>query len=326
VISEVGFTVQLGVLICTRNRPEHLENLLQSLSNSSTKPKEIVLISSGTRVENIVSNFSKNLNLTHIHTEKSGQSNQKVIGFKSFKSNVDWVFFLDDDLLLKPDTINNAMRVINRNEGRNIGGIGAKILSLQNNSVSNESNSISKQVRRVGKIQSSGRATKYMFDQQIETEWLNGVSIWKYSNLAFYDLPILDSRYAAYEDVIFSSNIAKNSVLLYEPSIEVYEQINHSQKVINLSQFKYISLWTGYLVCIRDATKLNKFKILTFFRSIIFLKNIAKFERKSLSNLTNLALFTLKIFVLSNNKIDARNRIIQLINEEGISLNKFIRS
>jgi glycosyltransferase involved in cell wall biosynthesis len=84
---------QLGITICTRNRPQYLENLLQSISQSKTKPGQIVLVSSGEEIEKIVSLYSEFLNIKHIHTEKIGQSNQKVIGISSIDPDIDWVFF-----------------------------------------------------------------------------------------------------------------------------------------------------------------------------------------------------------------------------------------
>ena len=308
--------VNLGVLICTRNRPKYLENLLRSISDSNIKPKEIALVSSGIKVDDVVFKFSEVLNITHVHTEKSGQSNQKIIGFNSFKTQIDWVFFLDDDLLLMPETIYKAIQIISEIGDRNVGGIGTKIVSVDHKPISKKLhwNPIVK--KKIGKIQNSGRATNYMFDDRVETEWLNGVSIWRQKYLALYILPILDSRYAAYEDVNFSSKVAKHATLIFEPSLEVCEQVNHSQPVTNLSHFKYITLWSGFLVCNLESTNLLSYKILTFFRWIIFLKNMSKFKQSTLSSFLILNAFVFRIFKLSNNKRRASQAIIELIAKE----------
>jgi glycosyltransferase involved in cell wall biosynthesis len=314
--NEVAFTAQLGVLICTRNRPEYLENLLKSISDSYTKPKEIVLVSSGITVDEVVLKFTETLNITHVHTDKSGQSNQKIIGFNSFKTQIDWVFFLDDDLLLMPDTIYKSMQVISKIGDRNIGGIGTKIVSVDHKPISKKFdwNPIVK--NKIGKIQNSGRATNYMFNDRVETEWLNGVSIWRQKYLAMYNLPILDSRYAAYEDVNFSSKVAKHATLIFEPSLEVCEQVNHSQPVTNLSHFKYITLWSGYLVCNLESTNLLSYKLLTFFRWIIFLKNISRSKQRTLASFLILNAFVFRVFKLPNNKRRASRAIIELIAKE----------
>jgi glycosyltransferase involved in cell wall biosynthesis len=308
--------VQLGIIICTRNRPKFLENLLKSISESMVLPKQIVLVSSGIDIKEVVSIHSKNLNLKHIHTEKIGQSNQKVIGISSLDKEIDWIFFLDDDLMLKPNTISKALHVINRINDTKVGGIGARILPIQAKLPSKIFDQKYTNMKKIGGITKSGRATKYMFDKQIQTEWLNGAAIWRVNNLKYYDLPILNSRYAAYEDVNFSSSVAKHAYLLYDPTIEVIEQIDHSQAIINFSQFKYITLWTGFLVCNLDATTILRFKILTLIRSVLLVRTALRPKDRISLNLKSLFVFVFKILKLSPTKSEARKAIVALIDRE----------
>jgi glycosyltransferase involved in cell wall biosynthesis len=308
--------VQLGIIICTRNRPKFLENLLKSISESMVLPKQIVLVSSGIDIKEVVSIHSKNLNLKHIHTEKIGQSNQKVIGISSLDKEIDWIFFLDDDLMLKPNTISKALHVINRINDTKVGGIGARILPIQAKLPSKIFDQKYTNMKKIGGITKSGRATKYMFDKQIQTEWLNGAAIWRVNNLKYYDLPILNSRYAAYEDVNFSSSVAKHANLLYDPTIEVIEQIDHSQAIINFSQFKYITLWTGFLVCNLGTTKMLRFKFLTLIRSILLVRNALRPRDRISLNFNSLFVFVFEILRLSRTKSEARKEIVALIDRE----------
>ncbi len=262
--------VSLAIIICTRNRPEMLENLLKSILESFVKPDQIILVSSGTDVKSVVFNYTPSLNIKHLHTEKIGQSNQKVIGISSLDLEIDWVFFLDDDLELMPTTLTNAFLRIQRVQNDNVNGIGTRLIGK---SPKFQGVQIKQQNSRyqIGKIKPSGRASKYAFDSTTFTEWLNGVSIWRKNSLDQYTLPILNSKYAAYEDVIFSSNVSKNSQLIYDPEIKVLEQLSHTNIKLSFSQFKYISLWTGYLVCSRPDTKIVRYKCLTMFRAVKFL-------------------------------------------------------
>lgn len=299
----------LSIVICTRNRPVNLDRLLISIETSSLQPLEVIIVSSGNDISHVIYKHSSSINIKHLHTKLVGQSNQKKISFKYIHKQTSWVFFLDDDLEITPLTISEAIKCINKVAESNIAGIGVKLLPASGKSANNFS--ISCLNLKKGKIKKSGKALKYMFDKRIETEWLNGASIWRKSSLENYDLPILNSQYAAYEDVIFSSRVAKSSKLLYEPQIKVIEQISHSQISVNIMQFKFITLWTGYLVCNRDDSSLARFKILSLLRAINFKFKSMKFN--SDLNFYQLMIFLKEVMLISGSKVDAQKKILKMI-------------
>ena len=261
---------KLSLIICTRNRVDLLKNLLTSILDSQSQPHEVVIVSSGESIYELVNQYSGFLRLKHLHTEMIGQSNQKKLAFNLLDDDSNWVFFLDDDLELIPTTLTNVFLRIEQVQNENVYGIGARLIDKSSKFQelqARESNSR----RQIGKIKPSGRASKYAFNSIASTEWLNGASIWRKDCLDQYTLPILNSKYAAYEDVIFSSNVSKYSQLIYDPEIKVLEQLSHANVKLNLSQFKYISLWTGFLVCSRPDTRIDSYKCLTIFRAVKFL-------------------------------------------------------
>jgi glycosyltransferase involved in cell wall biosynthesis len=302
-------TSNLAIIICTRNRANSLELLLKSISQSIIKPAQIVLVSSGNDVSSVVSLFGQELNILHEHTEKIGQSNQKIIGIALLENKINWVFFLDDDLLLLSDTLNNALEKINDIGEKNIVGIGTQIISL-NNPISNESSRKNRFFkRRLGKILTSGRATSYQNSETVQTEWLNGASIWNKNVLREYQLPILNSKYAAYEDVIFSTKVNKSHKLVYEPQIKIIEQLSNGQMQPDISAYSYINLWTGYFVCIDSRTRLPSFKILVTFRFIRFFAQKFGFRSKNIKDINEAFILTCSLIRLPNNK----NRSIEII-------------
>jgi len=319
----IGFMVntarsnlKLGMIICTRNRPQFLENLLKSISKSTIKPEQIVLVSSGIDIVDVVSRYTESLNLKHIHTKKIGQSNQKVIGIASLPEAIQWVFFLDDDLLLLPDTISEALEKIHHVEGENVVGIGTQILPIHNtlNPDNHGKSKIPK--KKLGTISKSGRAISYQNTAETETEWLNGASIWNKKVLQDYQLPILDSRYAAYEDVIFSTKVNKIYKLIYEPQIKIVEQISHNDSKQNISAYSYINLWTGYFVCIDARTKLSNFKVLVILRFFKFLSQKIKSRNKESKDATKAFVLAFKLITLPNNKVKSKEIILKLIRNE----------
>jgi glycosyltransferase involved in cell wall biosynthesis len=246
---------QLSIIICTRNRPTLLANLLFSIEKSFLIPREIVVISSGEEITQTVKLFSHSLTIKHFHTELVGQSNQKKLAFQFLDDESQWVFFLDDDLLLMPNTINLILQKIDQINGKNIAGIGTQIMPLNKASTRNKIIKTSISKKRLGKILKSGRAVPYQSQIATSTEWLNGASIWKKEVLQKYQLPILDSKYAAYEDVIFSTEVNRSYELIYDPEIKIREQICHNKLQPNLSAFKYINFRVSVSVFHPVSTK-----------------------------------------------------------------------
>ena len=306
----------LGLVICTRNRAQYLSNLLQSISQSKTMPGQIMLVSSGEDVKKIVTLYSELLNIKHIHTEKIGQSNQKVIAISSLDADIDWVFFLDDDLLLLPDTIDFVLEKINQLIGKNVAGIGTQIMPLDIPLTPNKKDKRNISKKKLGKILKSGRALSYQGQIETNTEWLNGASIWKREVLQKYQLPLLDSKYAAYEDVIFSTEVNKSYELIYDPQIKIREQVSHNELQPNLSAFKYINLWTGYFVCTDSRTKLSSFKLLTILRLLKFSTQKLNVKQAQLNNFTEALKLTFLLIALPTDKVKSREIILNLIRRE----------
>jgi hypothetical protein len=292
-----------------------LNNLLNSVQLSKIKPDYIIIVSSGDDITRVIEVYEKSLEILHHHTDEVGQSNQKIIAIRMLKSDTNWVFFLDDDLELSPTSLNEAFRRIKLVKNENINGIGANIVNRSLNSQQLRRGKFQSK-KQVGKIKASGRATKYAFHDVAYTEWLNGASIWRKECLSQYMLPVLDSTYAAYEDVIFSSRVARTSKLIFDPSIILHEQIPHSQVVLSYRQFKYITLWTGYLVCARSDTKIINYKLLTLARLIFFTFSRQNKHDFKLSKIASCFKFVFKILILSGNKVKSNVLLIALLNNE----------
>jgi glycosyltransferase involved in cell wall biosynthesis len=310
-----GMDLNLALIICTRNRPQMLNILLNSIKLSETKPNSVIVVSSGDDISEIINIHRNSLDLLHHHTSKIGQSNQKLIAIQMLNPQTNWVLFLDDDLELMPSTLTNACLRIKLVQNENVNGIGTRLInkSLDFRKLQRRRPRLEKQI---GKIKPSGRVTKYAFDIITTTEWLNGASIWRKDCLNHYTLPVLDSTYAAYEDVIFSSNVAYTSKLIYDPLITLNEQIPHSQVVLSYKQFKYITLWTGYLVCSRLDTKVISFKLLTLGRLFFFLLSKRGRGGLKLSKIIRCLEFVFKILMLSGNKLKSKIILVELLSHD----------
>jgi hypothetical protein len=246
-----------------------MEKLLNSISNSKLLPDEIVVVSSGKNIDKVIQNAKFDIN--YVHVETPGQSFQKKKGISSFTKRIDWILMLDDDLLLRKDTLLNLKESITNEIPSQTVGIGSRIV-YNHETKKSIGNIFLSGVNKPGKIHKSGRVSPYDVSKKITTQWLNGASAWKREVLDHYDLPYLTSKYAAYEDVIFSSMIGTNHRIIYDPKIEVLSQdAIKTAKNINLVQLRMIVLWNAYLVSQINKCRVFNYKVLSIMRIIRFM-------------------------------------------------------
>lgn len=256
--------VQFAVLIPTRNRPEKVIKLLNSILTSTLLPSQIVIVASGDNIFSQLDNFQSRLPITYLHTECSGQINQKKIGITLLKRDIEWCLFLDDDLLIDEATVETAFK-----EGKRIGlaGLSGIGFSLP---VTSRMPSSSKFVRLIGsifgiastplgKVLVSGHAVSYMqSNKTIETEWLNGASMWRTQLLKLYGKGLPSTKYAACEDLVFSYPLRKLGKLIYVPEAKIYFQDEEKTDFDNVEVLKYASYWRYYFV--NQHNELSKFE------------------------------------------------------------------
>jgi len=225
---------RFAVLVPTRNRPFQVKKLLESILVSTLKPSQVIIIASGEDIGDLLGVFTGKLPITYRHTKVFGQVNQKKEGLGLLDENSEWVVFLDDDLLVSPDAFANAFSTLleqNKVSYKPIIGIGLKISST------NRSQSLSKFGRTLsrlfvltsvtpGSVLKSAQAVSYLDEtSSIRTEWLNGASIWRRDSAIAYCKLTSSSKYAAYEDVMFSYAQSKAGHLIFSPnSVLVFQE------------------------------------------------------------------------------------------------------
>ena len=106
--------MNIGIVIATRNRPKQISILLDSICNQKIKAQEIVIVSSGEKIDQIIEKFASKINIVYSHINGFGQILQKQEAIKLIGQNIDWILFLDDDLILEPDTLENLSRYISK--------------------------------------------------------------------------------------------------------------------------------------------------------------------------------------------------------------------
>ncbi len=255
---DIGLAAQkLGVLIPTRNRPDKIRKLLMSLSNSTVKPAEVVIVSSGDDISSVLEELSSELNLKHEHSEMYGQANQKKIGIKLLAQELDWVVFLDDDLIVLPDCLENAIQEVTDFEASSYERIAGVGLALPATSRASESNRVLRLIGRgflisntkPGFVGKNGHAASYLECREtLTTQWLNGASMWRRDSVDFYGKDLVSTKYAACEDLIFSYSRLKGNNLIYAPNALVSFQEEEVTNFESSLVFETAALWRLYFV------------------------------------------------------------------------------
>lgn len=213
-----------GILVATKDRPKQLSKFLESVCNLSILPSEVIIVSAGIDITVIINRYTHKLNLKHVHSLRSGQITQKKLGLKYFSENLNWIAFFDDDIILFPDSIKNVFADVSRlSEQNKIAGIGMAC-TPSNTSLQKLQYKLIRKLffssdNNLGQVNKSGYNVSYMGSHEvIETQWLNGASIWKAGLAKRYDVPFDKVRHAIGEDLFFSYQNLKYGKLFFSPS------------------------------------------------------------------------------------------------------------
>ena len=92
-----------SVIVPVYNRPDEIDELLESLTQQSFKDFEVIIVEDGSeeRCEEIIKNYHNRLSIRYYYKENSGQGFSRNYGFE--KANGDYYVVFDSDCLIPPD-------------------------------------------------------------------------------------------------------------------------------------------------------------------------------------------------------------------------------
>ena len=283
-----GALESFAILIPTRNRPKELSILIRSIQKSTLLPKQVVVIASGQNVASILDEFSKSLEITYLHTELMGQIAQKRLGVELVSKEVDWCLFLDDDLILDEFAIDRALSAANSYKKKDIIGIGLSLPPLSRAlNVSNVNKKLLEFLKLSskysGQVLRSGHAPSYLQETAvIETQWLNGASMWKTVHAKNYGIDLPSTPYAACEDLIFSYPLGKQATLIYVPDAKLRFQDSQLSDFDSLEVFRAASYWRYYFIFNHKELSFVWFYVSQLARTLYAIRK-AKVKRLGLS-------------------------------------------
>ena len=95
--------MKFSVVIPVYNRPDEINNLIQSITNQSFKDLEVIVVEDGSILssEKTIDKFKKNISLKYYNKRNEGPGLARNYGSKFALG--EWIFFLDSDCTIPND-------------------------------------------------------------------------------------------------------------------------------------------------------------------------------------------------------------------------------
>jgi glycosyltransferase involved in cell wall biosynthesis len=202
--------VKFGLIIPTKDRPRDIETLLVSIERQSAAPACVVIVDGGAQPLDAVLRKHPSIPIKYVR-EKTSITEARNRGIAELDPAVQFVAFLDDDLVFQPGALEQMMRFW-ATADRNIGGAGFNIINHPMPRIGNVFKwPFILDSRAQGMILPSGYNTIYCPTERTQkVSWLyGGATMWRREVLSAFKFDEWYEGYGLMEDVDFSYNVSK---------------------------------------------------------------------------------------------------------------------
>ncbi|VEN74477.1 putative Glycosyltransferase, group 2 family protein [Candidatus Desulfarcum epimagneticum] len=200
----------MALIIPTMNRPSKLQELLFSITRQTVSCGRIIVIDGAESAKPVIDNFHKKLPVEYFKSLMPGQIRQRNIGIDKLKAENRLVGFLDDDLVLEENAIEEMIFLWNSLDIQ-IAGIGFNIVNAPVHRHSKLKSFFCMDHIDMGRVLSSGMNTSINnISTDMKTQWLGGgYTVWRHEVLKEFPQKALNTKWAVGEDIRFSYPIGK---------------------------------------------------------------------------------------------------------------------
>lgn len=200
----------IAVLVPTKDRPEKIYNLLNSLAEQIVYIGRIIIVDGGVSVRDIVYSFKDRLPVEHYLCQPPGQIRQRNMGIQKLDEATRLVACVDDDIVFEKDAFQNMLLFWNEVEPETA-GVGFNVVNVPSYRYSFLKRLFGASGPQQGQVLSSGYNTSLEnVPKSIRTTWLNGgVTVWRKDILTRNFHKEVNTPWAPCEDLIFSYPLGK---------------------------------------------------------------------------------------------------------------------
>lgn len=262
----------IALVIPTYNRPEILRRFLESLSNQTARPAEVVVVSAGQSVTQVIAAFSHNLEIVHAHVDIGGQVMQRNLGISVVPTERRLIACFDDDIVLLPDAIAEVLEFLNRTPSK-YSGVAFNMI----NEVPFRRNQVTELLRlqpsSAGKVSRGGWNTSIAApSEDLDCDWLpGGATIWNAEILRKFPNEPVKTRWAIGEDLKYSYSLPDSLRFGVASQAKVlHRHIGRALPPIrNLRRGVTFALWRNQFARTQPALSASICFYETFFRSLL---------------------------------------------------------
>lgn len=219
--SRARMTLNLSVIICTKDRPDDLQECIASILRGKRLPEELIVVDDGNLDPKLVQGMLKNFNINFQYRKKSPPNVNVSRNLAATLATGDILSFLDDDVILDPNYYSSVMRAFEEDYKQRIAGITGAIKIYTHPLKRAFLRFFGLESNQPGKVQSCGAVTLVRageIHQPIEVEWLSGCNMnFRKSILEKYHFADQDSGYIWGDDRDFTYPIGQKHTLVALP-------------------------------------------------------------------------------------------------------------
>ncbi len=204
----------LALIIPTKDRPDKLKVLLESLAQQTEPCGRVIVVDSGESVRDLVMGFSDRLPVEYHICRRRGQIPQRNIGISLLDEKTSLVGSLDDDIVLEPFSLEAMIEFWNTCR-REPAAVAFNIVNNPKHRYSALKALLNMSTPEEGRVLKSGYNTAFgNVDRDLEIQWVyGGATVWQHEVLKKYPQHEIASRWATCEDMIYSYPIGKKMPL-----------------------------------------------------------------------------------------------------------------
>ena len=202
-------TIDLAVIIPTKDRPLQMKRHLQSLVDQKCKLGRVIVVATGLDIKDIIFSFIDRLPLEYYRSEP-GQIKQRNMGITKLNKKTKLVATMDDDVTYHKNAIKEMINFWNSVD-TDTAGVGFNVTNV----VAHKHNwfryLLGFSVPNPGKILKSGWITPITnVTKDIKTEYLHGgTTVWRQEILINNINEEINNPWAVIEDLMFSYPLGK---------------------------------------------------------------------------------------------------------------------
>lgn len=200
--------IRLALVVPTKDRPEDLAKLLASLAAQTRRPAQLIVVDGSDPAVKGVCDAAQGLKVDYVREFPPSLAAQRNAGMRQLRADITHAGYLDDDIVLEPDAIEQMLRAWER-VGADVGGVGFNITNRPRPSWLWLKRLFLIEGAEPGLMLRSGFASSFFVDERdLETDWLSGgATVWRREVIDHYAYDNWFSGTGLLEDVDYSYNV-----------------------------------------------------------------------------------------------------------------------